>query len=326
MFFGQEPHKNNLQDYENMTKRSFCVSTYPFVLVLICALFSRSFGDEVSLSFVRSQAIPNIEIDGRAAHIHTQGIFVDENHLYITGRLENEPKRPLFLRFDRKDPKRFSYIDLSIPDKRFQRAQLDHPGGFDCDGEYFWIPVAKSQPRGPSVVVKVPKNATAPFEARKPQVAYVVEDHIGAVACQPTGTLWGANWDTKQIYRWEAEGRLMERMDRDKFHRDDNTWALAVQDWKFAKLSTWTEEPLLVAGGLDKSSSRDESKPRSVVDIFTESRERISRIHVRGVEGFRGHMTNEGLCLLNGDTLCLLPADIGRDAKLYFFSVAVAKR
>ena len=310
-----------------MIHQTLPLRSFAYLFILSCLHGGITHADDVSISFIESQPISNIEIDGRAAHIHTQGIFVDKQHIYVTGRLENKPKRPLFLRFDRKNPASFSFIDLNVGDDRLSNAQLDHPGGFDFDGECFWIPVAKSNPSGPSAIIRIKKDLQTPFESWKPKLAFIVDDHIGAIASQSkTGLLLGANWDTKQIYEWSIDGKLLSRTERSRWAADDPNWALAVQDWKYAGVDGLNPQTVLVAGGLDKSPLRDAALPKSVVEIFDKERESIARVHVSAVDEFRGHMTNEGLCVLNGDTLCLLPADIGHDAKLYFFKISVAKK
>ena len=54
-----------------------------------------------------------MQIDGDPAVIHTQGLYVDDEHFYVTGRFEKTPKRALLLRFERSDPQRYEYIDIT---------------------------------------------------------------------------------------------------------------------------------------------------------------------------------------------------------------------
>ena len=102
----------------------------------------------LELEFNRSEPLPGFDVDAQPARIHTQGLFATPRHYYVTGRLETAPKRPLLIRFQRDDLKQTEVLDLATaidPPNAGERL-LDHPGGFDSDGESFWIPVAVSRP------------------------------------------------------------------------------------------------------------------------------------------------------------------------------------
>jgi hypothetical protein len=276
--------------------------------------------EEFHVELDHTVALPNIKIDHQPAHIHTQGLYVDDEHIYVTGRLERDPKRPLFLRFDRQDTSRFAVIDLSTYNSVISGQNLDHPGGFDFDGHDFWIPIARSNPQGPSAIVRVSYDPKTPFEKWQQKVAFQVEDHIGALACEKTlGYLYGANWDTKQIYVWKPDGTQTELIHREHWVRGAPRWELAVQDWKGAGEGFLVTPGALIAGGIDKSPERDSSKSRAVVELFLpHKRKRLAQIQLPPMDGFKGPLTNEGMCLYDR-WLVLLPADIGQNAQLYFF-------
>jgi hypothetical protein len=275
---------------------------------------------EEILKLDRTLLLPNIEIDGELARIHTQGLYVDVDYVYVTGRLEREPKRPLFVRFARANPNQFGVLDLSVRDDRVSNEQLDHPGGFDFDGHSFWIPVARSRPAAPSVIVRVCSDPTRPFTDWRQEIAFQVDDHVGAIAYEGTAeTLYGANWDTKKIYVWARDGTQIQLIDRQQWIEGEPGWSLAVQDWKRADGSFLNLAGGLIAGGIDKSPSLKSADSRVVIEVYQpQSRRRTARVAIPAVPGYDGPLTREGMCLYER-WLVLLPADIGDNATLYFF-------
>ena len=236
------------------------------------------------VEFERTLPLPNIKIDGEKAHIHTQGLYLDDQFIYVTGRLERKPKKALFLRFDRKSPSRYAVMNLSNLNAILKSDQLDHPGGFDFDGIHFWIPVARSNPRGPSVIVKVKHSPGTPFSNWPHEIGFKVDDHIGALAMlRPSKQLVGANWDTQKIYFWNRKGELQRSVSRHQWLTNDPTWSLAVQDWKAARPSNAN---MIIASGIDKSKDRDE--PRAFVDLIDAHNGKIlDRRAIPSVPGFR---------------------------------------
>ena len=81
-------------------------------------------------------------------------------------------------------------------------AERYHPGGMDFDGTAFWIPCAEYRPDSTTTVYRL-----QPGEA--PQVAFEVDDHIGAMArCGADGDLIGWSWGSRHFYRWTVDGHL----------------------------------------------------------------------------------------------------------------------
>ena len=81
-------------------------------------------------------------------------------------------------------------------------AERYHPGGMDFDGAAFWIPCAEYRPDSTTTVYRL-----VPGEA--PQVAFDVDDHIGAMArCGTDGDLIGWSWGSRHFYRWTVDGHL----------------------------------------------------------------------------------------------------------------------
>jgi hypothetical protein len=288
--------------------------------ILVATTGCFAIGEELRLELDHTIRLPNVVIDQQPARVHTQGLYVDQTHIYVTGRLEREPRRPLFLRFERADVNKFEVLDLSIRDVGPAGGELDHPGGFDFDGQRFWIPVARSTPQGPSVILRMMREPDRPFTEWPVAPAFQVHDHIGAVAYEKAShRLYGANWDTKQIYIWTTDGIQTAAIPQHQWLKEMPGWALAVQDWKSAGGAMVNTPGALIAGGIDKSVPHDASTSRAVVELYLpSSRERLARVEFPTVEGFGGPVTNEGMCLYDR-WLVLLPGDIGRDAHVYFF-------
>ena len=81
-------------------------------------------------------------------------------------------------------------------------AERYHPGGMDFDGTAFWIPCAEYRPDSTTTVYRL-----QPGEA--PQVAFDIDDHIGAMArCGTDGDLIGWSWGSRHFYRWTVDGHL----------------------------------------------------------------------------------------------------------------------
>jgi len=267
-------------------------------------------GQRYQLVYAGAKKVPNFEIDGRPAKIHTQGIYLTDKSLYVTGRLEREPKQALFLRFDRSNLKLLEFLDITPPPSA--DGQLDHPGGFDYDGTCFWIPVAVSKRHSSTAIVKICTKLDSPLTKDATKLAFQVEDHIGALAFdRKQSHLYGANWDTKMIYIWQPDGTLIKRTARDEFIDNQPNWSLAVQDWKSIGGG------ILIAGGLDKSPLRERSQPKAVVQWIDIARHlMVDTIRLPSPPTEAHSMTHEGMAVFDGQ-LFLLPGDLGEDAVLY---------
>lgn len=287
-------------------------------LVLVFSVNSLASGQSQP-EFLGAEELPAVVIDGQPAKIHVQGLMGTEKFWLVTGRLESPPRRPLLLRFSRSDPSRyeFSFLDLASEDG----VRLDHPGGFDRDAHgVYWIPVSTSNAQGPTVILGLTIDEQRPLvEGMSILHSLRVNDHLGAICCQPKGgqpgVLWGATWDTKAIYqiRSNAAGFKIQKQAGWKSLVDDSAWQLAVQDWKFDPT-----RQMIVAGGIDKSPSRPAGSSKAVVGwIHPESRT-VTPVRLPARDGVTRPLTNEGLAI-EGDQLFLLPEDIGRGAKILRF-------
>jgi len=274
----------------------------------------------LELKYEATEALPNFDIDGKPARIHTQGLFVTQRHYYVTGRLETPPRRALLLRFDRKNLNAVEFVDITPRQKKSDDAlRLDHPGGFDFDGQDFWIPISASRPNSRTVILRFPHQPDKPLSASVGKVAFSWDDHIGAIACDSMAKeLYGANWDTKLVYRWRTDGTVMETIPRQELVRDDKAWAMAVQDWK------GLGKQRILAGGIDKNRDRDPAtSPALVAILHIPKRSKIDYAHVPRPEGTVQTLTREGLAVL-GNRLFFLPGDLGQNARVFRYQWKIA--
>lgn len=273
-------------------------------------LDARAARTELKLTYESSQPLPEVRIDGAATRIHTQGLIRTQQHTYITGRLETQPRRPVLLRFNLHNPNAVETVSLTQSE-----ALQDHPGGFDSDGKSLWIPIAESRPNSTTTVVQFPLAPNQPLAASRAKVAFTVNDHIGALAVdRTTGRLYGANWDTQVIYVWARDGSLIEKIPRERLLAGRPEWALAVQDWKSLGRGR------ILAGGIDKSAARDPEQSRAVVDVLNlPMRRSDAMVRLPAVPGFGGTPTHEGLAY-DGTNVWLVPADLNAGALLHQYS------
>ena len=258
-----------------------------------------------------ADVLPEVNISGQPAIIHTQGLYVTDNHYLVTGRWESEPKRALLLRFSRNDLRAYEYIDITPP--AIDGVTLDHPGGFDVDSKgRLWIPLSTSYATGTSLICRFRIEPNKPLTPREPEFFFRVNDHIGAICRTKDDSLVGANWDTKRVYLWSAEGTMRTSIDRNNLFAEAPKWQLAVQDWKFTQRNN---RPFIIAGGIDKSN---DSATATIQLIDFVSREIRESYRFPKRDDVSRPITNEGLAL-HESRLYLLPEDIGRGAKVLRF-------
>lgn len=253
--------------------------------------------------------LPLIKFEGKPTQVHTQGTYINKRYVYITGRLETKPRRAVFIRVLRTAPYDVQWIDLTrrLPHPKNEQApiQLDHPGGFDSDGQSFLIPLSASYRGTGSLILKLPIKEDLPLSQSKSQVVFQVDDHIGAIAYhKPQQYLYGANWDTLHVAIWNKEGKQISRFTNDKWLPDNKDWSLAVQDWKFVGKNH------LLLSGIDKSKTRPANESKAVIDLVdVNSRKHLQRWRIPTVAGCRHALTREGMAVFQSH-LYLLPGDL----------------
>src|SRR6185295_2163532 len=74
-----------------------------------------------------------------------------------------------------------------------------------------------------------------------PDFEFAVDDHIGAVAVSADRKeVFGANWDTEDVYVWDLRGRLQHTLNDSELQKrmlgtiagSNSRSGVAVQDWK----------------------------------------------------------------------------------------------
>ncbi len=269
------------------------------------------------LEHVESLPLPPVMQDGKPVPIHTQGLFLTKDWYYITGRMEMAPRQPWLLRIDRATRSRIEYVSLTgFAAETGDTSGLDHPGGMDSDGTRLWIPVAESRHGGRTAIMTFPLDSRGALAECQATVVFWVNDHLGALAVdRDNEQLFGANWDTRDIYIFDMRGNTLAKIPREEWLPQRPSWFLAVQDWK------WDPSLGLVAGGLDKS--REEHQ--AVVERHDLAPRRLQyRISVGSTPDRDIPLTREGLALENDD-LWLLPGDFGHEGPtLYHYRLVEA--
>lgn len=230
--------------------------------------------------------LPDLIIGGEAARAHTQGLWVDGDTIWVTARRDDvSPRRALLLR-TRLGAARWDVWDIT-PDNsgRDPRDLPDHPGGMDCDGTRLWIPIAPSRPGGTTHIHAYELSTLRPGKRAEPVRRVLVDDHIGALAVIGQGDLYGASWDTRDVYVWSRDGEFREKVSAEVLDalglgvRDgpDAAAGLAVQDWKGngARLTAsgiWKGDPSVARGErsrlmiLDTAVLQSPSPDRAVLE------------------------------------------------------------
>ena len=293
------------------TKKLHVSKTHSLIFLLFCCTVGAlAAGQQRELVYENADALPEVTVGGAPAVIHTQGLYVTDQHYLVTGRLETKPKRALLLRFSRDDLRKYEVADITPPP--VDGAVLDHPGGFDVDSQgRFWIPLSTSNPQGPSLICRYTIDSNAALIPGNPEALIQIDDHIGAICLLKDDSLVGASWDTKDVYLWSADGSLLTSFRGAGMFGGDRRKSVAVQDWK----SLDPNNNHIILGGLDKS--REPS--RAIIEVGDIIRGELLETHeLPRREDVSRPLTNEGLAVHRGK-LYLLPEDIGRGAKVLRF-------
>lgn len=202
---------------------------------------------------------------------HVQGIDVEGDSIWVSS-VAKETKKGYLFRLHRSTGQILAKTEV-------QDGERYHPGGLTLDGENLWVPVAEYR-RSSSSVIQLRDKRTLRLLRQ-----FEVADHIGCVAA--TGNrLYGGNWDSREIYEWDRQGRQVRR--------EPNLEGTRYQDLKLL-------DGRLVGGGL-------RGKGQGAVDWLDPKSLRLTRrmdvdTTDRGVV-----FTNEGMTI-RGGLLYLLPED-----------------
>ena len=202
---------------------------------------------------------------------HVQGIDVEGGTLWVSS-VDKEQKKGYLFKLDRHTGQIINKVEVQDGDKY-------HPGGLTLDGGNIWLPVAEYR-----------RNSTAVIQLRDKRTLrllrqFQVNDHIGCIAASGN-RLYGGNWDTRQIYEWDKNGKQIAQR--------PNLTGTRYQDLKYI-------ENRLIGGGL-------RAKGQGAIDYLNpKSLELLRRIEVQTTD--RGTVfTNEGMTVRAG-RYYLLPED-----------------
>jgi hypothetical protein len=228
-----------------------------------------------------SDLLETVALEGDTHHV--QGIEVDGPALWVTS-VDTKEKRGLIFQYKLPGGELVRSAEI-------HEGARYHPGGISAAAGSLWIPVAEYV-RNSTTTVQRRNQQTLQLESQ-----FEVADHIGALAVTPDGLL-GANWDGRDFYLWDQQGRLLRKF--------ANPHPVAIQDMKFL-------EGRLVVGGLllaDRSG---------VVDWLAWPSLKLTRRITAGKTGRGIAYTNEGMTIREGK-LWLLPEDA--PSRLFVFRLA----
>jgi len=267
--------------------------------------------------------LPALRINGQAARAHTQGLEVLGGMYYVTARRDDVfPKQALLLRTaaGRTD---WDVWDITPMAAGEAGTALDHPGGFQSDGNRLWIPLAESKRKGRSVIRVFPLTGLVPGQPLQAESEIPVHDHIGAVAVSVgQGFVLGANWDTEAVYVWDLRGRLQRTLDGPELEsrglgavRDSGSRAgLAVQDWKMIGDRLFASGLRRVPGAMTASS---EGQLLSLVGFLERGFQGRSVVLPKPGEV---ELAREGMAVSDG-LVSYLPADLGASNQVFRASI-----
>lgn len=219
---------------------------------------------------------------------HVQGLALSEESFWITS-VDRATRAGWVYRVERASGR-------VAAERRIERGDQYHPGGLQRVGERLWLPVAEYRARSSSTVLSLDANTWAEI------AAFPVADHLGALAADGRGTLWGANWDARQVYVLGEDGTLKGKY--------DNPTGVAYQDWE------WHAGHLYGTGLAALATGR-----RAVVDKLDPATGRLLfRWVLEGRPASGGHFAQEGFSRWQG-SFWLLPED-GPNSRVYRFPVA----
>lgn len=235
-------------------------------LIQVCLLLLACGGEESGcVQILDSQAL-------QFPTHHVQGLAVTEDVYYVSS-VDKEGQQGWLFKIDRDS--------LAVQArKELTQGALIHPGGMQMDGTYLWAPNAEYDEDGPTEILQLDPQSLETVGS------FPVDDHIGLIASDGSGRLYGANWDSRNFYVWDWDGTLIEKV--------DGPTRVKYQDCEF-------HDSLLVCGG-------QKNRKRGSIDyIDPESWTLVDSIAVDET-AVEHSLTHEGLSLL-GETVYLLPED-----------------
>lgn len=165
---------------------------------------------------------------------HVQGIAFSKNYLFLSA-VDKEEKTGYFFKID---PVSFNLLDQL----KLKVGKIYHPGGISIYGGYIYLPLAEYKSDSNAVIFKIDP------ETLKVAASFTVADHIGAVTTDGEGHIFGMNWDARDIYIWNMEGKILKKF--------KNKRKIAYQDIEY-------RDGKLYCSGIKKSVRKE-----GVIDIY----------------------------------------------------------
>jgi hypothetical protein len=131
---------------------------------------------------------------------HTQGMKVLGGQLLVSC-VDKSAKRALLYQFAWPNPAAAAPVVKDLTP--LEAGRRYHPSGLDLGQGCLWLAVAEYRPRSSARVYCLDPATLAP------RSSFEVKDHIGALAA-PGDRLVGLNWDSREIYLWDASGRELD--------------------------------------------------------------------------------------------------------------------
>ncbi|MBI3413899.1 MAG: hypothetical protein HY043_01055 [Verrucomicrobia bacterium] len=263
--------------------------------------------------------LPPLRVNGQPARAHTQGLELVAGKYYVTARRDDvRPKRALLLRADARGTN-WDVWDITPTDARGELTTFDHPGGMQSDGNRLWIPLAESKRKGRSLIRVFRMADMVAGRPLKAEFEFPVNDHIGAVAVSAGRKLvFGANWDTEQVYVWDFDGRLQRTLEGPELESRglgvvsgaNGRAGLAVQDWKMIG-------DRLFASGLFGGIGAVPGSPQSQLNTYSRFPEpgfQQKSIWLPKQDGTE--LAQEAMAISNG-RLYFLPDDLGASNRIF---------
>ena len=212
---------------------------------------------------------------------HVQGVDFDAQHLWLTS--VDRPTSRGFLH-------KFSMTTGELEGEAgVQNGDRFHPGGISGDGNSLWIPVAEYR-RASSAVIQRRSKRTLELEFQ-----FQVADHIGCITVAPDALI-GGNWDSKDFYFWDRQGRLIRKA--------ASTTGVAYQDMKF------DGGHIVASGNLPDGGG--------AIDWLEYPSLRLAR-RIRAGKDDRGVLYTREAMAIHGDRLVLVPED--GPSRVFFFDL-----
>jgi len=135
---------------------------------------------------------------------HVQGITITSDSIFITS-VDKVSGSAFLWKYDKATLK-------MIKSKNYAESFKIHPSGLQYDGKHLWLAIAVYSKESSAKVMKIDP------ETMKPLKSFIVKDHIGLVATNGDGTIYGGNWDARLFYLWNEDGKLIETRSNPSSH------------------------------------------------------------------------------------------------------------